>query len=451
MHSIRMTWAVWLLVLLGMAPAWAEQGTPDTPASPAAAPGAEVPPEPAPRTGWRITGLPLLNFNSDEGMGYGARLLLVDEGDGGQRPYRYSVVAQFFQTTRGVGAHRILTDAPGFLGSAWRVGLDLSLLNERFTPYYGIAGASDYEADFSSCDDRDSLETSPDVCPGNPAFRGLRYYSYEQRTFPSVVLNSRRPVKGPWQVALGYRFRLTRVSARYGTEDLGQSRDSRLEEDARLGLLTGLGGGTRTATFRTAELTAGVLLDLRDNEPAPVRGMFHELAARGAMEATGSAFRYWGTTLNLRFYHPLVSERLVAALRLMGDVMGGDVPFFLLNAFGGVEWRDGWGGIGGVFTGRGILKNRVQGKVKALANGELRWLFLSTSPFNQKVDFTAVAFLDAGQAWADLDFRDDGLARYAGGGGLRISWDRNFIVRLDYGVSPSDGTSGFYLDFNHLF
>jgi hypothetical protein len=433
-----MTRAVWLVALLCVTPAWAEQG-----------PRAEAPAEP--RSGWRFAGLPLLNFNSDEGFGYGLRVLLVDPGDGSLKPYRTSVMAQFFQTTNGVAAHRLSTDALRFLGSAWRVGLDLSLINDRFAPYYGIAGASDYDADFNTCDDRDALDVSLDACPGNPEFRGLRYYSYEQRILPSVALNTRRSVKGPWQVALGYRFRLTRVKTRYDVEDRGQRRDSRLEEDARRGLLTGLEGGPRSDTFRTAELTAGLLLDLRDNEPAPVRGMFHELAARGAAQATGSAFRYWGTTLNLRFYHPVVSERLVAALRLMGDVLGGDVPFYLLNAFGGVEWRDGWSGIGGVFTGRGILKNRVQGKVKALVNGELRWLFLSSSPWNQKVDLTAVAFLDAGRSWADLDFRDDGLARYAGGGGLRIAWADNFIVRMDYGVSPGDGTSGFYLDFNHLF
>ncbi|MFP2909344.1 Omp85 family outer membrane protein [Pyxidicoccus sp. 3LFB2] len=445
MRLTSMTWGVSLGALLAVTPARAQE----PPASPM--PGAEVPPVPAPRTGWRVAGLPLVNFNSDEGFGYGARLLLLDAGDGSQKPYRHSVVAQFFQTTRGVAAHRLLMDAPGFLGSAWRVGLDLSLLNERFSPYYGLGGAADYDKDFASCDDRDALEDSPDVCPGNPAFRGLRYYTFDQRTFPSVVLNTRRAVKGPWQVALGYRFRLTKVSTRYDADDLGQSRDSRLEEDARAGLLTGLEGPTQSDTFRTAELTAGLLLDLRDNEPAPTRGMFHELAARGAMEGTGSEFRYWGTTLNLRFYHPVVSPRLVAALRLMGDVMGGDVPFFLLSSFGGVEWRDGWGGIGGLFTGRGILKHRMQGQVKALVNGELRWLFLTVTPLKQRVDFTAVAFADAGQVWADLDFRDDGLSRYSGGGGLRISWENNFIIRADYGVSPSDGTSAFYLDFNHLF
>jgi hemolysin activation/secretion protein len=116
-----------------------------------------------------------------------------------------------------------------------------------------------------------------------------------------------------------------------------------------------------------------------------------------------------------------------------------------------VEWRDGWSGIGGVSTARGILKNRMQGEVKALANGELRWKFLLVEPWAQRVDLTLVAFLDAGKAWADLSFRDKGLSRYSGGGGLRIAWEDHFIVRVDYGHSPDDGTSGLYIDFSHLF
>lgn len=453
MHSTRRTWTVLLAASLAALPAWAE-GTPDeaTAAVAPAVPPAEVPaPAQKPRTGWRVQGLPLVNFNSDDGLGYGARVMLVDSGDGTYAPYRYSVVAQFFQTTRGVASHRLILDAPRFLESPWRLGLEVSMLNDRFSPYFGVGGASEYESTFATCEDRAALEGSPDVCPGNPDFRGLRYYSFERRAFPSLAFNARRSLMGPLQLALGYRFRLTEVSSRYSAEDLGQSRDSRLEEDARAGLLTGIDAEARTGTFRTAEVTAGLLFDTRDNEPAPVKGMFHELTLRGAAGATGSAFNYWGATTNLRFYHPVVSERLVAALRLMVDVMGGDVPFFQLSSLGGVEWREGWGGIGGVFTARGILKHRLQGEVKALANGELRWKFLAVEPGQQRLDFTLVAFLDAGQVWTDLRFQDDGLARYAGGGGLRIAWEQNFIVRMDYGVSPRDGTTGFYLDFNHLF
>lgn len=452
MHSNRGTWTVLLVASLAALPAWAEGTSEEAAAAAPTLPAAEAsPPSQKPRTGWRIQGLPLLNFNSDEGFGYGARAMLVDAGDGTYAPYRYSVVAQFFQTTRGVATHRLMMDAPRFLESPWMLGLDLSMVNDRFSPYFGVGGGAAYEPAFASCEDRAALEGAPDVCPGNPDFRGLRYYTFERRTFPSVVFNARRSLVGPLQMALGYRFRLSEVSSRYSAEDLGQSRDSRLEEDARAGLLTGSEAGAMTGTFRTAEVTASLLLDTRDNEPAPVKGMFHELTFRGAAGATGSSFNYWGATTNLRFYHPVVSERLVAALRLMVDVMGGDVPFFQLSSLGGVEWREGWGGIGGVYTARGLLKNRLQGEVKALANGELRWRFLSVAPAQQRLDFTLVAFLDAGQAWADLRFQDDGLARYAGGGGLRVAWEKNFIVRMDYGVSPRDGTTGFYLDFNHLF
>ncbi|WP_163862160.1 Omp85 family outer membrane protein [Myxococcus eversor] len=438
MSQCRFAWFVVMVVLTGATSAWADEPPIE----------ALVPP---PRTGWRVQGLPLLNFNSDEGFGYGARLLLVDAGDGTYRPYRHSLIAQFFQTTRGVATHRLMMDAPRFFDSDWRLGLDLSFINERFSPYFGQGAAAGYEPDFAQCDDREQLEDARDVCAGNPSFRGLRYYSFEQRTLPSVVFNARRTLRGPLQVSVGYRFRLTRIRSRYSAKDLGQSRDSRLEEDARAGLLTGLEAGGGEGTFRTAEVTAGLLWDSRDNEPAPVRGMFHELAVRGAVGATGSSFSYWGSTANLRFYHPLGHERLVAALRLMADVLGGDVPFFLLSGFGGVEWRDGWGGVGGLFTARGLLKNRLQGEVKTVGNGELRWRFLDVRPWEQRLEFTLVAFLDAGQVWTDLRFRDKGLFRYAGGGGLRVAWDNAFIVRADYGVSPRDGTSAFYLDFNHMF
>lgn len=437
MFPTRMRWAVVVLGVLASAASRAQE----PPSAEAAAP---------PKTGWHVLGLPLVSYNTDEGLGYGARLMLVDSGDGTPKPYRYSVVAQFFQTTRGIMQHRLLLDAPRFLSSEWRLGAKLSLLDERFSPYYGLGGQASYVPAFDQCVDRDALKTDPDSCPGNPDFRGLRYHSFQQRTFPSIVLNARRPLSGPWQVALGYRFRLTTVHTRYGAEDLGQARASRLEEDARAGLLPGTASGTE-GTFRTAEVTASLLLDTRDNEPAPVRGMFHELALRGASVPTGSGFNYWGATANLRFYQPVFSERLVAAARLFVDVMGGDVPFFLLSAFSGVEWLDGWGGIGGVYTARGILKNRLQGQVKALANGELRWKVLSVAPGNQHLDFTLIGFVDAGQAWVDARFADGGVPSYGAGGGLRIGWENDFILRLDYGVSPSDGTSGFYLDFGHLF
>ncbi len=453
MPPIQKTWAGVVLALWA-ASAGAQDTAPPEPVPPREV---EVPPavERSPvRTGWRVQGLPLVNYNSDEGLGYGARLMLVDRGNGTERPYRMVFVAQFFQTTRGVANHRLFLDAPRFLESRWRLAASVGIINDRFSPYFGLGQRAGYTAAYATCADRSTLSTNPDVCPDNPDFRGLRYYTYDQRTLPSIMVNGRRQLgDSPWQLEVGYRFRLTDVRTRYGADDLGQARESLLEEDIRAGLVGGLGeeraGGL--LRLRSGEVNAGVILDLRDNEPAPVRGMFHEFALRGAAPATGSAFTYGGASLNLRFYHPLFTERLVAALRLFGDVVAGDVPFTLLSTFTGIEWREGFGGIGGVYSARGILKNRLQGKAKLLGNGELRWKFLSVEPGGQRLDFTLISFFDAGRAWTDPRFRDATTPLYGAGGGLRIAWEENFVVRADYGVSPRDGTTGFYLDFNHMF
>ncbi|ATB33056.1 Omp85 family outer membrane protein [Melittangium boletus] len=451
MSPIRTTWAAVMWGVLATS-AGAQTPPPPEPVPPREVEAPPIAEASLVRTGWSVQGLPLLNYNSDEGLGYGARLMLVDRGDGTDRPYRMAIVAQFFQTTRGVATHRLFLDAPRVFSSSWRLGVSVGLLNDRFSPYFGLGEQAEYTPAFAACEDRAALKSEPDVCPGNPDFRGLRYYTFDQRTLPSIMVNGRRPLSGPWQLVLGYRFRLTTVRTRYGADDLGQARQSRLEEDVRAGRLVGLGDNPSGPTLvRTGELNAGLILDLRDNEPAPVRGMFHELALRGASPGTGSAFTYGGASLNLRFYYPLFTERLVAALRLFGDVVAGDVPFPLLSTFTGIEWREGFGGIGGVYSARGILKNRLQGQAKLLGNGELRWKFLAVEPGGQRLDFTLIAFLDGGKAWEDPRFQNGSPALYGGGGGLRIAWDENFIVRADYGVSPRDGTTGFYLDFNHLF
>ena len=71
--------------------------------------------------------------------------------------------------------------------------------------------------------DRDALGSNPDLCPGNPDFRGAHYYAFDQRTFPSVMLHVRRSLSGPWQVAAGYRFR-TRGSRGFEEQPIARQR-----------------------------------------------------------------------------------------------------------------------------------------------------------------------------------------------------------------------------------
>jgi hypothetical protein len=442
--------AACLLVCLLLTPAAVQaQGTSEPP-GPSVSPE-EAPAQPARRTGWDIQGVPAINFNTDDGFGYGVILMFVDRADGNYDPFRYSVLLQLFQTTRQVASHLINVDAPRFMGSQWRMGLELGYARTLYAPYYGLGNTAQYDKALSGCEDREALEGNPDVCPDNPAFRGLRYYTYDYRSLPRVRLNARRAITDTWRLFLGYRLRMDRIRSRYTPDELGQTGNSRLIEDVSSGLIASHEGALAdSVSERTSEVTFGIQYDTRKPESSPHRGMFHELSVRGGAGPIGSQFNYWGATLHTRFFHPVIPgySRLVMGWRGLFDMMGGDVPISLLPIFGGLENRDG---LGGVHSARGILSRRYQGPVKLLLNSELRWTPFSVEPFRQQFDFTFAGFLDAGRVWSNLKFSEGGGLKTSAGGGLRVVWNREFVIRMDYGVGLTEPSTGFYLDIGHIF
>ncbi|MEO1171594.1 MAG: BamA/TamA family outer membrane protein [Myxococcota bacterium] len=356
--------------------------------------------EPKERNGWHFAGLPLINFNSDEGVGYGVRLAAYDHGQN-EKPYHYALIGQFFQTTRGVAFHSVQFDAPRFRGSAWRLGLQGQLNAERFSNYFGLGNRSERIAELTECDDSAALEENPDVCPGNPAFIGARYYQYSERV-PTAVLNLRRDLSEDWQLFIGYRFRFYDLDVTYDRDDLGQSAPSKLLEDLEAGeSIVGLeldeNGDARGQ--READIRLGIFYDTRDNEPSPNSGMFNTLTARIAGPAVGGAFTYGGVNLHLRAYQ-LLTPRLVLAGRLLADFTFGDVPFYQLTVIPALSDVDG---LGGSTTLRGILKNRYSGKIKLSSSVEARYRLTQFSLFGQDIAMTLMAGFDAGRVWADYE------------------------------------------------
>jgi outer membrane protein assembly factor BamA len=358
---------------------------------------------------------------------------------------------QLFQTTQQVASHLIALDAPRFLGSQWRMGLELAYVRTLFSPYYGLGNTSSYVPELSECANRDALKDNPDSCEDNPDFRGLRYYTYDHRSLPRIRLNARHDLSDTFNLFLGYRLRLDRIRMRYSADELGQSGDSKLTEDAAAGVFgTPESGLTEPLSQRTSEVLVGLQYDTRDTETSPTLGMFHELSVRGGAGVIGSQFNYWGATLHARFFHPVIPgyRRLVAGWRGLFDVMGGDVPISLLPWYGGLDGKEGFGG---VYTARGILLRRFQGPVKLLLNAELRWTALTVEPWGQQFDFTLAGFVDSGRVWSNLHFNEGGGLKTSAGGGMRIVWNRDLVIRLDYGVGITEPTTGFYLDIGHIF
>lgn len=77
-------------------------------------------------SGHSINGLPALNFDADEGFGYGAIVQYFDYGDGKVEPYRFSLQPTLFLTTRGRKDATLFLDAPHLLpiGRSAPIGRD---------------------------------------------------------------------------------------------------------------------------------------------------------------------------------------------------------------------------------------------------------------------------------------------------------------------------------------
>ena len=306
--------------------------------------GAEAPHEAA---GVRPTAIPLLNFSSDDGVGYGLRANLY-EYDGRTVPYLRKYSAQLFFTSGGRRVHHLSMDTPRFRGGDDRLELVLRFEKESFANFHG--SLTDGEA------------------------RGL---GREQKTFqhdlPSMELRWIRrlgpagPSPAPWGLGTGARLSHAGI-----TPNAGAEAGNVLAEAAPPGVDGGILG----------QVNAFLRYDTRDDYNDTSTGMLEEFLVEYGI---GSGGDYKGLTVRFEHRHfaaPVAG--LVAAHRLALDWTAGDLPFY--------EWPE----VGGGDTLRGLVRGRDRGRGRVLANGELRWRGMRLSA-RENMHLGAVAFADAGR------------------------------------------------------
>lgn len=211
----------------------------------------------------------------------------------------------------------------------------------------------------------------------------------------------------------------------------------------------------------------GIVVDNRDNEPAPNRGYFAEASVRGASILSGSNWTYAGFNTSFAGYLTLLdSPRIVGAARVLVDLIAGDAPVEEIAVTGGSRVLPSFGG---TWIGRGVREHRYIGKIKVIQQLELRSGFLRWRvPWvNFDVGFGGALFLDAGWIGADWDDfaggvpgvtndgddRGDPWAIVIGtGAGLRILVNDSFVVRIDLAYSPDEqNVPGLYMPVGNAF
>lgn len=350
--------------------------------------------------GWELIALPALNFNSDEGFGYGAIVEAYNYGRGA-RPYRYVIQPTVQLTTRGRRDFTVFFDAPRLLPGGWRFDTYVGREQELAAPYYGIGN----DAEFDSTRSREP----------NPYF--YRYGRERVR----VLANVQRPLGN------------TRLRALAGVGYASVSTDPTPFDS---GTTLFAADFTSSPSGTLAFVRAGLVWDSRDREVGPTNGWWNEVLVQRVDESLGASHSYTRITGLARRYTP-ITARLTGATRLVAQQATGDVPIYDLATVQSSYRQEE--GLGGAKMLRGIPKNRVMGKGLVLLNNELRWRAMDFGVLRKPAFLMLSGFVDAGRVWAE-DIRVGELTSdlWTGyGGGARLGLGTSSVIALDVGRSSS--------------
>lgn len=363
---------------------------------------------------WDIAGVPAVNFDADEGFGYGAILELYNYGRGIQ-PYRYTIQPTIFLTTEGRRDYTMFFDAPALL-AGWRTSAFAGREQQLAQPYYGVGNNVAYDP---------------------TAEHGANPYFY-------------RYGRTRWRATADFQRRLGRSSARllvgggvsHSTIDI-----SPFDSGTTL-IATQLGGRT-PAPSRTNYLRTGLVWDTRDHEIGPTRGTWAELLVQSVSPIFGATEDFTRWTAAMREYLP-VTRRVTFAQRVVVQQLVGSASFDELSVIqSSFKEQEGLGGSSSV---RGLPKDRYIGKALLLSNSELRWRAAEFPLFGRPSFLAVNAFSDAGRVWSERLRVEEALndLHLGYGGGLRLGIGKSFVVATDVGHS-SESMAAVYVGLGWMF
>lgn len=399
------------------------------------------------KEGWYPTGLPLLNYDSDNGFGYGVRAYLYNNGSRDEEyfayaPYKMQLYAQFYQTTNGYQYHEVNLDMPYIMGTKFRIITSVAYDKKINANFFGIGADAAKEKltlnDGINTHQFDTYKDYLDFADDNEEFK--KYYNY-QYTKPSYFLNIYRDLTQNLKMLVGFEVKKVTIDTWDGEKFDGDPQGPTLLEQLQP-------KGYKGGWSNFARL--GIYYDTRDYEPDPKSGYFIDYAFEVSQGWLGSDYDFIRNTVQLQYYVPLLSS-LTLALRAGYTDTNMDAPFFEMGYFGfSLNRRTG---NGSNRTIHGYKEQRFVAPTMTVGNAELRWKFGEANTWGQNFQFKLTAFYDVGNVYdkAGDPFTEPRFGDYKQGygGGLVIAWNMATIIHFYYGMSAED--TSISVNFNHTF
>jgi outer membrane protein assembly factor BamA len=430
------------------------------------------------KTGWKFGGaLPAISFDSDLGFQYGALVEFFNYGDGSKYPdffdHTYTEVSRY---TRGSGIYRFMYESNQLIPGV-HLTSDLSYLPDQASHFYGFNG---YESVFNKDWMDDKLT--------RPPYRTRMFYRFERNQFRFKNDFQGKLSGDHIKWSAGFAFQNFKNSS-VNIDKLNKGKDVKLPStSAQPGLFelykemelisTNEANGGWVNTIK-----AGLMWDSRDNKPNPMKGLWSEIGIEMAPKFLGNDWGFSKLYITHRQYFTLIENDLSLVYRLgYQATVSGNVPFFYQSqVITSMLTGEKSEGLGGVYTLRGVLMNRVIGDAFFMGNVELRWKPVYFKFFKQDCYLGLNGFYDFGRVTKNIELPDnleatfngtntiieiytgDTLANYfkpgeekfhqSAGVSTMLAMNQNFVIAIDIGkaFNVQDGNIGFYIGLNYLF
>lgn len=370
---------------------------------------------------FEVGGFPAIAYNSYYGVIFGATVS-VTRFDPSFAPFHYRIQQNAVMSLRGSDTGVISplqsfenkAEFPGLLDGRLRLFTVARYQRIGMAGYFGIGNAASPEIPFDFDGVRD------------------RYFTYRRDSVEARLFG---------------RYRLGRdTDFVFGTSIRGvfptPSGDGALDRDiliAQSEQEPTLRGYRRHFVF---DGLFGLMHDTRDDEFNPSRGGMHEASFRvGGGPSEDTRLRYGSLYVNTRWFAPLYGEKLVLAARAIADVGFGHMPLIEMLSIGGYT---NFMGPAGQEGNRGLPLGRQAGRVKFIANLELRSTFYRFNAGTHRFGLGAVLFVDGSRVLSTL--RPDPVRDGSGfgvlwsfGAGARLIWNSAFVLRIDFAWSLNGG------------
>ena len=400
------------------------------------------------KKGFAFGALPAISYDSDLGFQYGALANFYLYGDGSIFPkYYHSLYTELSTYTKGRVIARIRYDSE-FLIPKVRSTVDISYVTDPMSDFYGFNGyQSNYNADLAKID--------------RLFYRNSQYMFRAKADFQGNFNES----KFGW--VAGYTFYHFNNDTVNNTQlGIVKTEKTLFEKYRDWGLIN-----TAEATGGSLNyLKIGLKYDSRDQLASPTKGIFTEAVLQSAPKFMNDMPHTKLAVIHRQYF--TLAKDLIFAYRLDYQMTLGNehVPYYaqpeLITSYLVAATNSGLGGKSSV---RGILRNRVIGNDVAFGNFEFRYKFLRFEWLKQNFYVGTNVFFDSGIILKPIEMNlssvtvtdksnyfanyEAGKLHSAAGAGLKIGWNENFIISVDFGKAfdKQDGNTGFYVGLNYLF